>query len=79
MLKFSINAKFEATTLGIYVVEADNGLAQRSYIKPYDIFATYDNPELDTIFFALRGDSSQCSTVVELTTPQTVRVRFKAL
>ena len=65
MLKASIEAGFEAP-IRIYVVEREGGTAQVSYIKPSDVFAGYNNPELDemakeldTIFAAILRDATQ--------------------
>lgn len=65
MLKASVEAGFEAP-IRIYVVERDGGMARVSYIKPSDVFAGYENPdlnamakELDTIFAAILRDATQ--------------------
>ena len=46
MLKADVEAGFEAP-LRIYVVEKPNGTARVSYIKPSDVFAAYNNRQLD--------------------------------
>ncbi len=65
MLKASVEAGFEAP-IRIYVVERDGGMAQVSYIKPSDVFAGYNNPdldamakELDAIFAAILSDATK--------------------
>jgi uncharacterized protein (DUF302 family) len=65
MLKASVEAGFEAP-IRVYVVEEPDGTAQVSYIKPSDVFAGYENAELDamaseldTIFAAILHDAIQ--------------------
>jgi uncharacterized protein (DUF302 family) len=65
MLKASVEAGFEAP-IRIYVVEQDDGTARVSYIKPSDVFAGYNNAELDAmaqeldpIFAAILRDATQ--------------------
>lgn len=65
MLEASVEAGFEAP-IRIYVVEQDDGTARVSYIKPSDVFAGYENAELnvmarelDTIFAAILRDATQ--------------------
>ncbi len=65
MLKASVEAGFEAP-IRVYVVEKPYGAAQVSYIKPSDVFAGYQNAELDamaseldTIFAAIVRDALQ--------------------
>jgi uncharacterized protein (DUF302 family) len=65
MLKASVEAGFEAP-IRIYVVEQGDGTARVSYIKPSDVFAGYENAELnaiahelDTIFAAILRDATQ--------------------
>jgi uncharacterized protein (DUF302 family) len=65
MLKASVEAGFEAP-IRVYVVEKSDGMAQVSYIKPSDVFAGYQNAELDamaseldTIFAAILRDALQ--------------------
>jgi uncharacterized protein (DUF302 family) len=63
MLKASVEAGFEAP-IRIYVVEKADGMAEVSYIKPSDVFAGYENAdldamakELDAIFEAIVNDA----------------------
>jgi uncharacterized protein (DUF302 family) len=65
MLKASVEAGFEAP-IRIYVVEQGDGTTRVSYIKPSDVFADYENAELnamahelDTIFAAILRDATQ--------------------
>jgi uncharacterized protein (DUF302 family) len=65
MLNASVEAGFEAP-IRVYVVEQGDGTAQVSYIKPSDVFAGYENAELnemakelDTIFAAILRDAMQ--------------------
>lgn len=65
MLKASVEAGFEAP-IRVYVVEKSDGTAQVSYIKPSDVFAGYQNAdldamakELDAIFEAIVRDALQ--------------------
>jgi uncharacterized protein (DUF302 family) len=65
MLTADLEAGFEAP-LRIYVVEKPDGTARVSYIKPSDVFAGYNNRqldamarELDAIFAAIIRDAMQ--------------------
>ena len=65
MLKADVEAGFEAP-LRVYVVEQPDGMAKVSYIKPSDVFAGYQNADLDTmaaeldaIFAAILRDAMQ--------------------
>jgi uncharacterized protein (DUF302 family) len=65
MLQADVEAGFEAP-LRIYVVEKPDGTAEVSYIKPSEVFAGYNNPqlnemarELDTIFASIIRDAMQ--------------------
>ena len=65
MLKASIEAGFEAP-IRVYVVEQSDGTAKVSYIKPSDVFAGYENAELnemakelDVLFAAILRDAMQ--------------------